>query len=195
MSDNATISQNPGQLPEKPTPKRFLLVLLSISILSLLTAAVVASYAFIAVRGVNGRVDQFEKLTNEKISELGTNIGQLAESLQGIWPSLAHLPTSEIDLTQQGWQELGHGLLITRISVAQHLTGVKVKGKIVNTLSVRQSKVSFSIQIGNSTKNFEIAQEILPGYGAPFEVYVPDVPLSSTNRATIQYQQSYMSSY
>lgn len=167
-------------------------------VLSLLIAVGAVLYAVSVNRDVDERIIN----TETSISAINSSFAQRNEGfrqfvdetlIEFLGPLISHLPQQEIDLTGQGWQDLGHGLRIVDISVSEHLTGVKVTGRLVNVLSVSQSRISFMIKIGDSGQTFEVVESIAPGYGALFEVYVPDVPLSSSNKATMTYVQSYMS--
>lgn len=109
-----------------------------------------------------------------------------------VMPLIRQSKSNNINLTEKGWQELNYGLRIADISVTEHLTGVIVKGRIINTLSVNQSIIKFSMNIGSRNKIFEVTDDIKPGCSAPFEVYIPDVPIKQSNYASIKCISSYI---
>ena len=164
-----------------------------LAIISIITCLICVIGIFLYVQTINTRIDEKNKRLEEILfnanDEFRENMVDKVSELLNSY--MIFLPSLEIDLTSEGWQDLGHGLIVSDIVVDEHLTGVKVKGKVINCLSVTQSRISLFIVIGESSKEFEIIEDIEPSYSADFEVYVPDVPIENTNKAKLVFQNSY----
>jgi hypothetical protein len=94
-----------------------------------------------------------------------------------------------VDLTNSNIQGIGNGFYVAKLSVEQHLTGVKVKGRVINSMSLIHESVEFQIKIAGQAKDFTV-NRIPAGGSAIFEVYVPDVPVARTKFAVIKYNRS-----
>ncbi len=94
-----------------------------------------------------------------------------------------------VDFSNPNLQDIGDGFMVGKLSVQQHLTGVKVKGRMVNHTALRQENIKLKITIGGYTKEFTI-NRISSGNSTSFEVYVPNVPIEKTQYGTIRYIES-----
>ena len=101
-----------------------------------------------------------------------------------------NIPTQPIvDFSVSSIQRINSSFLVAGLSLEQHLTGVKVKGEIINSTTLRYDKIKFQIEIANQKKDIYITR-ISPGNSTNFEVYVPDVPIENTRYGTIEYISS-----
>lgn len=95
----------------------------------------------------------------------------------------------KVDFTATEAQDVGDGFYLVRAEQEEHLTGLKYKGRIINTKSVQHRNVTFKLIVGSLEKEFMINQ-ISPGNSTAFEVYLPDVTPEAGRYGQIQYQQS-----
>lgn len=89
---------------------------------------------------------------------------------------------SRIDLTKTSFQSIPKGFEIAIKNVDAHLTGIKIKGEVLNTQSVDYENLNLTIEVGQTNKDFTI-NKLKAGYAAEFEVYIPDIPVSQTKTA------------
>ena len=80
--------------------------------------------------------------------------------------------------------------MVVGSSVNPHLTGVKIKGRIINSTALARENIEFEITIAGKTKKFSI-NRISSGNSTGFEVYVPDVPIDKVNIAKFEKISSY----
>ncbi|MCC1496865.1 hypothetical protein [Alcanivorax sp. 1008] len=97
-----------------------------------------------------------------------------------------------VDFTATEVQDVGNGFYLVRAEQEEHLTGLKYKGRIVNTTSVQRSNVEFKLIVGAHEKEFMINQ-ISPGNSTAFDVYLPDVTPEAGRYGEIRHQQSSVS--
>jgi hypothetical protein len=99
-----------------------------------------------------------------------------------------------IDFTSAGLQEIGNGFYVVGLALEQHLTGVAIKGRILNGTSLLHSNVELNLEIGGQTKDVTINS--IPSQAAIlFNVYVPDVPVDQTHWGQIKYVRSLINYY
>jgi len=125
----------------------------------------------------------------DKIRSLRNDVEATQRALSVLNLSIEQIENPEIDLTIKSFQPISDGFSISITSVDSHLTGVKVKGKVLNQQSTAVTDTEFSIEIGNTSQNFEI-KRINSGYAANFDVYIPDVNISFTKNAIISWLSS-----
>lgn len=101
---------------------------------------------------------------------------------------------SRIDLTKTSFQSISKGFEIAIKNVDAHLTGIKIKGEVLNTQSVDYENVNLTIEVGQTDKDFTISK-LKAGYAAEFEVYIPDIPVSQTKTATVTYNNGVIRFY
>lgn len=94
-----------------------------------------------------------------------------------------------VSLTEGGWQRVDETFLFSDAAVTQHLTGVKVSGRIVNTSSVIHSNIRFKISMSGGTNTFTISR-VSPANSTAFTVYVPEVTIENSESAWITYVNS-----
>jgi len=121
--------------------------------------------------------------TLESRSELNELMDDLERDLKG-----------SVDLSTQDIQDIGHGFKVVGLSVTEHLTGVKVKGRIINATSLAHESLIFKITIGAQTKEFSISR-ISSGHSTGFNVYLPNVPTDRTSYGKIEYVRSFLRYY
>ena len=99
-----------------------------------------------------------------------------------------------VDFTDAGLQEIGNGFYVLGINLGQHLTGIKVKGRMLNGTSLAHSNAEFNLTIGDQVKDFTISS--IPSQTAvSFNVYIPDVPVDQTHWGQIRYRRSLLNYY
>lgn len=101
---------------------------------------------------------------------------------------------SRIDLTKTSFQSIPKGFEIAIKNVDTHLTGIKIKGEVLNTQSIDYENLNLTIEVGQTDKDFTISK-LKAGYAAEFEVYIPDIPVSQTKTATITYNNGVIKFY
>lgn len=94
-----------------------------------------------------------------------------------------------VNLTIPAVQKLDKDFMVAKLSAKPHLTGVMVKGTIINGTPLPQENLKFRITILNSSKEFSI-KKLSPGGSKNFEVYVPDVPADKALTARIEHLES-----
>lgn len=94
-----------------------------------------------------------------------------------------------INLTVPNVQDIDNDYKVTIESVEQHLTGVRVKGRIINSTTLDNEDLSFKIKISNQSQDFYI-NRISAGNSTGFEVYVPNVPIDQTQYGEIIFVES-----
>lgn len=78
---------------------------------------------------------------------------------------------ARIDLTETSFQNLSDGFKIAVKNVDTHLTGIKIKGSILNTQSVNYENARFTIELASTSKDF-VVNKIPQGYASDFEIYI-----------------------
>lgn len=101
---------------------------------------------------------------------------------------------SRIDLTKTSFQDIPKGFEIAIKNVDVHLTGIKIKGEVLNTQSVDYENLNLTIEVGQTNKDFTI-NKLKAGYAAEFEIYIPDIPVSQTKTAMITYNNGVINFY
>lgn len=103
--------------------------------------------------------------------------------LQGIDTSHA------VDLTETSLQDIGDGFNVGDIALTPHLTGVKVRGRIVNGNAVEHRSATFELTVDEQRKQVVI-QRLRAGGSAAFDVYVPDVAAANTRFGQLKFVSS-----
>jgi hypothetical protein len=99
-----------------------------------------------------------------------------------------------VDFSVATIQQLADGFLLSQASQDEHLTGMKFRGRIVNTQSVAHHNVTFTISVGDQSKEFVI-NKISPGNSTGFDVYLPEISADKARFADITYVSSSVSYY
>lgn len=99
-----------------------------------------------------------------------------------------------VDLTSSSIQEIGDGFMVVGLDVKEHLTGIKVYGRMINYTALKHQNIKFKIEVNEQEKDIYINQ-ISSGNSTRFVTYIPNVPVEKTNYATIKYQESTVSYY
>jgi hypothetical protein len=90
-----------------------------------------------------------------------------------------------VDFTSSSVQDIGDGYFVVNLDMDRHLTGIKLSGRIINTLSVRRRNCTFEISMGRQEKEFTI-NIISPGNSTIFSVYIPDIKPESAHFGKIK---------
>jgi hypothetical protein len=128
---------------------------------------------------------QYRSSTNSQISSLKTDW-----AMTTIRMSL--LEQKRIDLTVKSFQNVGGNFCISIESVDPHLSGVTIKGHVLNENATKCTDVKFNVSVGKTKQELNIP-EISSGYASKFELYVPDVATEDTKTASVEYESSNVS--
>ena len=128
---------------------------------------------------------QFRNYMNTQITSL-----QATSALTDV--RISYLEQKHVDLTVKSFQNVGGNFVISIESVDAHLTGITLKGSVLNQNATRCSDVKFSVTVGNSKQELGIPS-IPSGYASKFELYIPDVSTQDTKTASIEYESSNIS--
>lgn len=134
------------------------------------------------IKSLVQRIEAVEKRL-PKIEKLEKDTSSIMEELQ------KQKEKGLINLTIPAVQKLDKDFMVAKLSVKPHLTGVMVKGTIINGTPLLQENIKFRITILNSSKEFSI-KKLSPGGSKVFEVYVPDVPPDKALTAKIEHLES-----
>lgn len=162
-------------------------------IISVIISIIVAIGVIIIVLSLYTSVD----IIPNRVSELQETVDSLQSTIirHGVDIFLVKLKTEDlktygsIDLSHAPLQTIDYRFLITIESVTEHLTGIKIKGRIVNLTSLRFDNLKFNITIASQSKEFSI-RRISSGNSTTFNVYVPNVPLEESQYAYIEFVES-----
>lgn len=100
-----------------------------------------------------------------------------------------------VDLAEPSLQDLGQaGFHVGGLAVEEHLTGMKVSGRMINTQSVDHTNITFELTVGASTKQFTV-NRVSSGNSTTFTVYLPDVSKEDARYGRFAYQNSTVSYY
>lgn len=102
---------------------------------------------------------------------------------------------NEINLTREGCQKINEVFVVDIDEVEPHLTGINIKGKIINTSGVAYQNVKFNVTVAKQTKELNILEKINSGYSRNFKLYIPNVPIEKAEYAEIEYVSSVISWY
>ena len=97
-----------------------------------------------------------------------------------------------VDLTNPTLQALGSGFLVGPASVTDSSGGIRIRGRIVNTTSVDQSRAEFRLTVGRREVSFSVAR-IGAGKSAPFAVEMGQAPSSEIRAARMRWVRSSVS--
>ena len=116
---------------------------------------------------------------------------------------ISSIQTPEVDLSTTSFQNIESNYSVSVMSVSEHLSGILVKGLILNRNSVAVHDVSFTVVINYSfsVNGPPIASagrklsllDIGSGRAAPFELYVPDVDPKTSRSAIFSFDHASVS--
>jgi len=95
------------------------------------------------------------------------------------------IPDYEIDFSVSTIQGIDAGFKVAGLNVEKHLTGVKIKGRIINSTALTYKDITFKMIVGEQEKDFYI-KRISSGNSSSFEIYVPDVPIEAARFGEIK---------
>jgi hypothetical protein len=161
----------------------------------LMVSTIVATSIF---TGCDTQASHRAQLLADSIVVMRRQIHALDSSISNLqWDyNLYKLENSKgaIDFTSTGLQEIGNGFYVVSLSIDQHLTGVMIKGRILNGTSLLHQQAQFNLEIAAQTKDITI-DSIPPQNAALFEVYVPDVPIDQAHWGKMSYVRSLIHYY
>lgn len=128
------------------------------------------------------RLEAVEKRLS-KIDKLEKDTTSIMEELQ------KQKEKGLVNLTIPAVQKIDKDFMVAKLSTKPHLTGVMVKGTIINGTPLPQENIKFRITILDKSKEFSI-KKLSPGGSRPFEVYIPDVPPDKAQTAKIEHLES-----
>ena len=140
-----------------------------------------------------------EEKTKEEISKINKQQNTLIQQVNDlasykISKEVLDAWENTVDLTTPNIQNIGRGFMVSKLDIRQHLTGIKLKGRIINSTALTHTNIKFKISIAEQEKEFNI-NKISMGCGTGFNVYIPDVPIEETRYAHIRRTGSMVSSY
>ncbi len=91
----------------------------------------------------------------------------------------------KINLTNPGVQKVDTVFLVSKIKVEKYLTGVKIKGLMINSSSLEHNDARFRITINTISREFAV-KKISSGSSKKFTVEVPDVPIDKAVEAELK---------
>ncbi|MGE5894744.1 MAG: hypothetical protein ACM34I_11865 [bacterium] len=115
-----------------------------------------------------------QRLTrNEKITD------ELTEKLR----------EEKVNLTVPSVQRINNVFLVGKLTVEKYLTGVKVRGVIVNSSALEHDDAKFRMAIEGKLTEFTV-KKVKAGSSKGFEAEIPDVPFEKATAAEIQFISS-----
>ncbi len=136
------------------------------------------------------RVKRAHYLIKTKIKKLETKADELQKSINGLRYQVFLKDLSGlVDFTVPDIQKICDGFFLANAEQQKHLTGLKFKGRIINTQSVGHRNITFKLTVNKISKNFTI-RRISPGHSTRFTVYVPDITPKDARFARIEYVES-----
>lgn len=133
----------------------------------------------------------------EQVKELETKNNELAEELSKLKEGVSNIQyeyfleklSNVIDFSVPSIQTVGDGFMLSRAEQEAHLTGIKFRGRILNTQSIQHKNITFKLTVNKIEKTFTINQ-ISAGNSTSFEVYVPDLSAEDARYGSIKYVES-----
>jgi len=98
----------------------------------------------------------------------------------------------KINLTIPGVQRINNDFLVTKLSVEKYLTGVKIRGAIINSTALEQNDAKFRITIADKLTEFTV-KRIKPGSSTAFVADILDVPFDRASHADFDFIASSVS--
>lgn len=127
--------------------------------------------------------------------ELSEKLDKLEESVKEIGYEYFLEKLSEvIDFTVPSIQPVDDGFMLSRAEQEAHLTGIKFRGRILNTQSINHKNITFKLIVNKTEKEFSVNQ-ISAGNSTSFEVYVPDLAAQDARYGRIKYIESTIEYY
>ncbi len=134
------------------------------------------------IRTLAQRIETVEKRL-PKIEKIEKDTTSIMEELQ------KQKEKGLVKLNIPAVQKLDKDFMVAKLSVKPHLTGVMVKGAIINGTPLPQENIKFRITILDKSKEFSI-KKLSPGGSKGFDVYIPDVPADKAQTAKIEHLES-----
>jgi hypothetical protein len=94
-----------------------------------------------------------------------------------------------VDFSVRELQSVNDRFFLGGASQEQHLTGVKFAGRMINSLAVDHTDVTFELKVGSKSKEFVI-NRISAGNSTAFNVYIPELRIEDARYAQIEYKHS-----
>lgn len=190
------------QKTKKSLKNYFLVVILILSLIGI----GLATASGILILNYKGKITELEK----KVTNLQTQITSTVSGISIISSDLKDLSSrvdslelqsymkskNNVDLTAEGFQNIGENFAIRITNMEKYLTGITIKGYILNLNSCTYNNAKFSIESGFSlTSKYFTVTKISPGYAASFSVYLPSKDIENMHFATIKYEEGSVSYY
>jgi hypothetical protein len=164
------------------------LSIFAIIILSFLIIALFYFWITLNDRIVQIIVENFS--IKSDMSNLKKEINRLETNLKYIDDKMNYnFGVKTVDLTKPDAQDVGSGFFVCNLDMKEHLSGIKLSGRMINTLSVVHTNVNFSVKLGTQEQDFTI-NLISPGNSTAFTVYIPDVKSKDTSYGQFSYRSS-----
>lgn len=157
---------------------------LALTIVALLVSAV----ALLALVGATSRLEavstQVEGL-KAALAKQEAAQARLERTAEVLSNAVTLLSDEQVDLTNQKLQHLRHGFAVSEVRLARRDSGVLVRGRLINTSSLRYRGVVFRLKVASSAKEFAIEEPLFPGASGVFEVSLANLPLDNARTATL----------
>ncbi len=122
-------------------------------------------------------LDERTRKLEDSLSLLSGEAGAIGRNTRAIavlnaQPGFVDLSSPDVaDLKQQGFS-------VVKLEAEEYLTGVRVSGRMINTLSVDHMSPTFLLSVDGKEEEFTISR-ISAGNSTGFSVYIPDVAKES----------------
>lgn len=131
----------------------------------------------------------------EAVRLVKLDINELKEEVTDLRIKMFFGKPALISLTSESYQKINESFTVFIDEVEPHLTGIKIKGGIINTSGVAHENIKFDVTVAEQTKELNILKRINSGYSRNFELFIPNVPVEKSEYATIKFVNSVMAWY
>lgn len=182
--DAAPPQQSLGQDPKQQIPRRDRTLLLGKVLLSVALFAILLT-AWRRLIDMNDRIAHLQS----QVAELSAKVEQNAIDVGKLEFEALRSKPGYISLTESTIQDLENGFLASGMDLEEHLTGYRVKGRIINNQAVRHRSIKFRLTVADQAKEF-VLNQLSPGGSRVFSVYLPDLKAEDVQFGRIEFIES-----
>jgi len=143
--------------------------------------AVAAGYGIFLLRKQEAKIGSIDTI-EQRLKAAEASIQVLSQQIK----------KDKINLTIPGVQRINNDFLVTKLSVEKYLTGVKIRGAIINSTALEQNDAKFRISIGEKLTEFTV-KRIKPGSSTSFVADILDIPFERATHADFDFIASSVS--
>jgi len=159
--------------------------------IGIIILVLIIAWIFLRLHGLNKTMMFFNAHQGLEIMELKQDLSMLKTKMELLNTkmnriALGNEPAS-VDLTSKNVQKINESFTVSIDEVEPHLTGIKIRGEIINTSGLTHRNIKFDVTVAEQTKELHILEEIKSGYSRNFDLYIPDVPIEKSKYAKIEY--------